>query len=408
MFRNFFIVFFLLVIGSVGVHAQHSMYVGASMDVGGAYNNYAANKSILKPKGISYQWQGGLFAQYRMFNRIGIEIGISQNFTRLALKDAAFSSRNGGYESTVKNRNNYWDYYAGLQFLQPIAYDPVGKPETFLYLGAGYVFNRVGNKSVTQSKLFTMNSETVTVTSNYLTGNNAIVGEIGIQQIIDGGGFFSIGLKGCFGRSKFLNGSYTVTDAIGGVITQDNFYSSGNFVGLNIKLGIALFDKVKEQNTLAQQQAEYEILKRYNKNNNNINNNNTINNNNNNNNNVVIPKSYKDEAKDRTIKVTHRLTVKNPQVTVTVWDHQEVDGDRISLNLNGNWILNDYTLKREPYSFNITLQPGQNLFVLHALNLGKYSPNTAAMVVKDGTEEHKLILESTMSESGTIEILYVR
>jgi hypothetical protein len=94
------------------------------------------------------------------------------------------------------------------------------------------------------------------------------------------------------------------------------------------------------------------------------------------------------------------------QVLIKVWDRQTVDGDRISLNLNGEWILENYTLKKEKLELKVNLKEGLNIFVLHALNLGKIRPNTAAFTVDDGEKEHKVVLESNMKESGTLRIIY--
>ena len=63
-------------------------------------------------------------------------------------------------------------------------------------------------------------------------------------------------------------------------------------------------------------------------------------------------------------------------------------------------------MKKEKYEIQIELREGLNTFVLHALNLGKYKPNTAALNVFDGEKKHRIILESNMNESGTLQINY--
>jgi hypothetical protein len=70
------------------------------------------------------------------------------------------------------------------------------------------------------------------------------------------------------------------------------------------------------------------------------------------------------------------------------------------------WILQNYTLSEKKKEVLITLKPGQNFLTLHALNLGRLSPNTAALIVMDGAVEHKIVLESTLQQSGTIELTY--
>src|SRR5690606_13301563 len=106
---------------------------------------------------------------------------------------------------------------------------------------------------------------------------------------------------------------------------------------------------------------------------------------------VVIPKdSIPKEIEGRAIEVTHKVAVTRKTVTIKVWDHQKVDGDRISLNLNGRWVLINYTLQKQQKVIEVELNEGTNVFVLHALNLGKYEPNTAAIIIDDGTQENKV------------------
>ena len=54
----------------------------------------------------------------------------------------------------------------------------------------------------------------------------------------------------------------------------------------------------------------------------------------------------------------------------------------------------------------LNCKEGVNTFVLHALNLGKISPNTAAILVIDGDKEYRLTLQSTLDKSGTLKIKY--
>ena len=81
-----------------------------------------------------------------------------------------------------------------------------------------------------------------------------------------------------------------------------------------------------------------------------------------------------------------------------------IDGDIISLNLNGKWILQNYTLEKEHKEIRVKLQAGTNYLVLHAHNLGIYSPNTAAVSLFDGKKTQTIVLESTLNASGTIQI----
>lgn len=109
----------------------------------------------------------------------------------------------------------------------------------------------------------------------------------------------------------------------------------------------------------------------------------------------------------RVYKITQKIEVKTSIVQVKVWDHKVEDGDRINLSLNGEWVLENHTLKRKAKIIDITLEPGINDIVLYALNLGSKPPNTAAVAVFDGKKWKRAVLESNLNESGALQIIYI-
>jgi hypothetical protein len=94
-------------------------------------------------------------------------------------------------------------------------------------------------------------------------------------------------------------------------------------------------------------------------------------------------------------------------MTVRVWDRGTVDGDKITLYLNDQVLLEGFTLDKNKKAVDLHLQPGANYLVMHADNLGSIPPNTAAMEIDDGSKKKKnFTLVSDTKKSGTIEILY--
>lgn len=111
---------------------------------------------------------------------------------------------------------------------------------------------------------------------------------------------------------------------------------------------------------------------------------------------------------DRTIKKQNILSVSSRKVTINVWDNKKEDGDIVSLNLNGEWVLEDYTLKKAPLSLDIRLKKDMdNYLILYAKNLGKKPPNTAAISVTEiNGNSVNFILKSDFRKSGTVIIRY--
>lgn len=119
---------------------------------------------------------------------------------------------------------------------------------------------------------------------------------------------------------------------------------------------------------------------------------------------VPQPKDIAVEA----VKVFEKgaLQVKNRKLTISVWDHNTIDGDIISLKLGDEWILTEYELTAQKKTIDYTLIGfGQDL-VLYAHNVGMVPPNTASVAVFDGLTTQRISLESNMETSESIKIVF--
>ncbi len=93
-------------------------------------------------------------------------------------------------------------------------------------------------------------------------------------------------------------------------------------------------------------------------------------------------------------------------VVLEIWDNAQVDGDTISLNFNGNWILQNYGLARAKKHIFLKLEEGQsNELIFYAKNLGKISPNTTAITLIDKSEKKEFVINSNLDENGKITLI---
>lgn len=92
-------------------------------------------------------------------------------------------------------------------------------------------------------------------------------------------------------------------------------------------------------------------------------------------------------------------------ILIKIWDSNRVDGDIISLDLNGKLILDTYTLTSIPKLIKIPLTPGENVVTMFAHNLGDIPPNTAALLVEREEGFKTIILKSDMGQSESVKIL---
>ncbi|MDX2286564.1 MAG: hypothetical protein NW241_20525 [Bacteroidia bacterium] len=108
--------------------------------------------------------------------------------------------------------------------------------------------------------------------------------------------------------------------------------------------------------------------------------------------------------RNRRIKTQVQISVSNPEVSLYVWDHAAQDRDTISINLNGEWILEEYGLQNRKLKLSSQLRRGDNYIMLYAHNLGTTPPNTASITVDDGQRQQTLQLRSTLRNCGMLRV----
>ena len=105
----------------------------------------------------------------------------------------------------------------------------------------------------------------------------------------------------------------------------------------------------------------------------------------------------------RDVEIQKVITVGSDKINLSVWDNERVDGDRISLSLNGKWILRNYEIAKEKHSLDIELIKNQvNELVFFAENLGEIPPNTTAINIKYEGYNKTHIMRSNMDKSASI------
>jgi hypothetical protein len=392
---------FILLIKINIASAQKDGYFNISSDFGIPISQYQDNKNTLTNRFFNNHTALSFSGQYRLWNRIGFEGGVGQHFEYLAFRDEKFASRNNGFLSDITSKNAYLNAFGAIQFFQPI------NTTLRMYLTGGYSLNWLkGATKAGKTSEYVAGQESLSMQNSFFN-NTAVYGEIGFEGTLGNDNVLSIGLKYNIGQSAMMKGNYSVSKN-GTPIEQDQITSMGTYIGLTLKYGINFFHQDKavikpkaESNNVnnkppkvttppqapqktkeAKQPKEKTTIK------------------------IKPPKTptIPTSVDGRTVSVTKKITVKNSEVVIKVWDHQMIDGDIISLNLNGKWILQKYTLEKEHKEIHVKLQAGTNYLVLHAHNLGIYSPNTAAVSIFDGKKEQTIVLESTLNASGTIQI----
>ncbi len=106
----------------------------------------------------------------------------------------------------------------------------------------------------------------------------------------------------------------------------------------------------------------------------------------------------------RKSEFSQQVNFKSDSLQVSLYDNGEIDGDTVSVFMNGEVIMAKQGLKSSAIRKTIYLTPGQEEFtlVLFAENLGKYPPNTGLLVVRDGDDVYNLRFSSDFQKNTGI------
>ncbi len=343
---------------------------------------------------------------YRFRNIFSFEIEGSQNFENYRFQDKAFEKDYTAHSFIYNQKSAYLSYGVALSFYIPVSYS------SFIYAKGSY--NWYIDKAETVSESFEYEILKAGVEHNVLASTtfgsrpSAFIPEIGWQLQLNSGAYLSTGMLLKFGQPNIVSGQYELYDkADGELLRTDNFNAAGNLFAFNIRAVIPLYEFEKRVPKPNEEKIEPVDTSS----------------------NIIVKEDTKKEEKvkkpEPKADISHnekgepatinsRLVIKSKTVKVSadtiiikVWDNgNQVDGDSISLNLNGEWILTGYRLKRKQLEIKVPLKKrSDNYLILYALNLGTAPPNTAAVIVYDGERQKILRLSSDMNTCGAINIV---
>ncbi|MBE51378.1 MAG: hypothetical protein CMP51_06795 [Flavobacteriales bacterium] len=93
------------------------------------------------------------------------------------------------------------------------------------------------------------------------------------------------------------------------------------------------------------------------------------------------------------------------QLKIDIWDANKEDGDKITLKINGNIILNNYEVKNKKKTIKYKLKAGENIIELTATNEGKQPPNTSRIEIRDKKIKYPIMIQLKMQKTAIIKIL---
>jgi hypothetical protein len=109
---------------------------------------------------------------------------------------------------------------------------------------------------------------------------------------------------------------------------------------------------------------------------------------------------------NRDLKTPEVVEVRSEKVSFCFLDDQTVDGDSIQVVWNDSLINHAIGLDKEPYCITLTLGPGSNILIVHAINEGKIKPNTYEIRILDGEAIKPVRMKSDMENSAVLQIIW--
>ena len=104
--------------------------------------------------------------------------------------------------------------------------------------------------------------------------------------------------------------------------------------------------------------------------------------------------------------VTTTINVQSDSIKINFLDNSVVDGDSISVFVNGELRVAHVRLTARPFTMTVYFEKGMNELevAMFAENLGTLPPNTALMQIIDGTTIHRAFLSSDNKSNAVIRL----
>jgi len=108
---------------------------------------------------------------------------------------------------------------------------------------------------------------------------------------------------------------------------------------------------------------------------------------------------------DRKIEKIRDIVFSNDSLLLSFYDNGTIDGDTISVTLNGNMLAEKIKLTANAFRITIPTKINQGdslILVMHAESLGLIPPNTGLLIIQDGETRYEIRFEGDMQRSSAV------
>jgi len=117
------------------------------------------------------------------------------------------------------------------------------------------------------------------------------------------------------------------------------------------------------------------------------------------------------DVASRKTQVIRTIDFKSDSLALILYDNGIVDGDTVSVVLNGEVIIPKQGLSDRAYRKVIKIPPGLGdslQLVIYAENLGSIPPNSGLLIIEDGSERYEVGFEGDMKKSSAVRLRRTR
>jgi hypothetical protein len=119
----------------------------------------------------------------------------------------------------------------------------------------------------------------------------------------------------------------------------------------------------------------------------------------------ALQESLKLQPRSKQLEKT--LVLESPHIKMELYDDGVIDGDTVTVFINGKLVLYRQMLTEKPLTLEIEAFPGKVYeLLMYADNLGSIPPNTALMVVTAGRQRYQVYLSSSEEKTAAVRFVY--
>ncbi len=109
-----------------------------------------------------------------------------------------------------------------------------------------------------------------------------------------------------------------------------------------------------------------------------------------------------EEVEKREINTIETVFFSSDSLRLILYDNGYVDGDSVSIIMNGKILLEHQRLSQQAITKTITPHSDSVQLIMYAENLGSIAPNTGLLIICDGEKRHEIRFEGDLQKNAAV------